>query len=91
VLSISAIGQVLVKAKVLKNYYKAIEAQAHARVKSVNLSQGDIVRGEVIRELSYHFYIDNNKINQQFAEDLPLLQTVINDRLIIVTINEIRV
>jgi oxygen-independent coproporphyrinogen-3 oxidase len=91
VLSISAIGQVLVKAKVLKNYYKAIEARAHARVKSVNLFQDDIVRGEVIRELMYHFYIDNNKINQQFAEDLPLLQTVINDRLIIVTINEIRV
>jgi oxygen-independent coproporphyrinogen-3 oxidase len=84
---------------VLQHYYQAIETQAHAQVKGVSLSQDDIIRGEVIRELMCNLYIDKHKINQQFAinfdeyfaEDLPLLQTFINDGLVIVTINEIRV
>ncbi|MBA6290653.1 oxygen-independent coproporphyrinogen III oxidase [Colwellia sp. MB3u-4] len=98
--SISAIGHSLSQnTKVLQHYYQAIETQAHAQVKGVSLSQDDIVRGEVIRELMCNLYIDKNKISQQFAinfdeyfaEDLPLLQTFINDGLVIVTLNEIRV
>jgi oxygen-independent coproporphyrinogen-3 oxidase len=72
---------------------------AHAQVKGVSLSQDDIIRGEVIRQLMCNLDIDKHKISQQFAinfdeyfaEDLPLLQTFINDGLIIVTLNEIRV
>jgi oxygen-independent coproporphyrinogen-3 oxidase len=98
--SISAIGHSFSQnTKVLQHYYQAIETQAHAQVKGVSLSQDDIIRGEVIRELMCNLYIDKHKINQQFAinfdeyfaEDLPLLQTFINDGLVIVTINEIRV
>ncbi|MBA6295369.1 oxygen-independent coproporphyrinogen III oxidase [Colwellia sp. MB02u-9] len=98
--SISAIGHSFSQnTKVLKHYYQAIETQAHAQVKGVSLSQDDIIRGEVIRELMCNLYIDKNKISQQFAinfdeyfaEDLPLLQTFINDGLVIITLNEIRV
>ncbi|MBA6225603.1 oxygen-independent coproporphyrinogen III oxidase [Colwellia sp. MB02u-18] len=98
--SISAIGHSFSQnTKVLQHYYQAIETQAHAQVKGVSLSQDDIIRGEVIRELMCNLYIDKNKISQQFAinfdeyfaEDLPLLQTFVNDGLVIVTLNEIRV
>ena len=98
--SISAIGHSFSQnTKVLQDYYQAIETQAHAQVKGVSLSQDDIIRGEVIRELMCNLYIDKDKISQQFAinfdeyfaEDLPLLQTFINDGLVIVTLNEIRV
>ena len=59
--------------------------QAHAHVKGVSLSNDDIIRAEVIRELMCNLYLDKNKINEKFAinfddyfaEDLPLLQTFI--------------
>jgi oxygen-independent coproporphyrinogen-3 oxidase len=98
--SISAIGHSFSQnSKVLQNYYQAIETQAHAQVKGLSLSQDEIIREEVIRELMRNLYIDKNKISQKFTinfdeyftEDLPLLQTFINDGLIIVTINEIQV
>lgn len=89
----------LVKTPKCYNNYKAIQTQAHAQVKGVSLSQDDIIRGEVIRELMCNLYIDKNKISQKFASNfdeyfakyLPLLQSFINDGLIIITINEIRV
>ncbi len=85
--------------KELQDYYKAIDTQGHAHVKGVSLSNDDIIRGEVIRELMCNLYLDKNKINEKFAinfdeyfaEDLPLLQTFINDGLLSNTTNEIKV
>ena len=98
--SISAIGNSFSQnTKELQDYYKAIDTQGHAHVKGVSLSNDDIIRGEVIRELMCNLYLDKNKINEKFAinfdeyfaEDLPLLQTFINDGLLSNTTNEIKV
>ncbi len=98
--SISAIGNSFSQnTKELQDYYKAIDTQAHAHVKGVSLTQDDIIRAEVIRELMCNLYLDKNKISQQFAinfddyfaEDLPLLQTFINDGLMSNNDDEIRV
>jgi len=98
--SISAIGDSFSQnIKELKDYYQAIETQQHAQVKGVSLSQDDIIRGEVIRELMCNLFIDKNKISekynidfsQYFAEDLLLLQTFIDDGLVEDTVNFIRV
>ncbi|MBA6389909.1 oxygen-independent coproporphyrinogen III oxidase [Colwellia sp. BRX10-3] len=98
--SISAIGNSFSQnTKDLQDYYKAIETHGHAHVKGVSLTQDDIIRGEVIRELMCNLYVDKNKISEKFAinfdeyfaEDLPLLQTFINDGLMSDTADEIRV
>ena len=98
--SISAIGDSFSQnTKELQDYYKAIDTQGHAHVKGVSLSNDDIIRGEVIRELMCNLYLDKNKINEKFAinfdeyfaEDLPLLQTFINDGLLSNTTDEIKV
>lgn len=89
--SISAIGNSFSQnIKDLMPYYQAIEAQGHALAKGVTLSQDDIIRGDVIRELMCNYYLDKDKINQKyginfnqyFAQDLPLLNTFINDELV---------
>ncbi|RHW76285.1 oxygen-independent coproporphyrinogen III oxidase [Colwellia sp. RSH04] len=89
--SISAIGNSFSQnLKDLKEYYKAITEQQHAQVVGVSLSEDDIIRGEVIRELMCNLYLDKDKINEKynivfddyFAEDLPLLETFIDDGLV---------
>ena len=98
--SISAIGNSFSQnTKELQDYYKAIDNQAHAHVKGVSLTNDDIIRGEVIRELMCNLYLDKNKINekfaidfdQYFAEDLPSLDTFIKDGLVSNSVNEIKV
>ena len=98
--SISAIGNSFSQnTKELQDYYKAIDSQKHAQVKGVSLSTDDIIRGEVIRELMCNLYLDKNKINAKFAinfddyfaDDLPLLQTFIDDGLVANTSDEIQV
>ncbi|MGB1263838.1 MAG: oxygen-independent coproporphyrinogen III oxidase [Cognaticolwellia sp.] len=98
--SISAIGNSFSQnTKDLQDYYQAIDNQGHAQVKGVSLSTDDIIRAEVIRELMCNLYLDKNKINEQFAinfddyfaQDLPLLQTFINDGLLSNTTDEIKV
>jgi oxygen-independent coproporphyrinogen-3 oxidase len=98
--SISAIGNSFSQnTKELQDYYKAIDKQAHAHVKGVSLSTDDIIRGEVIRELMCNLYVDKAKISakfdinfdEYFAEDLPLLQTFINDGLVSNTSESIQV
>ena len=98
--SISAIGNSFSQnTKELQDYYKAIDTQAHAHVKGVSLTNDDIIRGEVIRELMCNLYLDKNKINekfaidfdQYFAEDLPSLNTFINDGLMTNSADEIKV
>lgn len=76
--------------KDLQTYYKAIDTHQHAQEKGVRLTEDDIIRGEVIRELMCNLFVDKNKINekyninfdQYFADDLPLLNTFINDGLV---------
>lgn len=98
--SISAIGNSFSQnTKELQDYYKAIDTQANAHVKGVSLTNDDIIRGEVIRELMCNLYLDKNKINekfaidfdQYFAEDLPSLNTFINDGLMTNSADEIKV
>ncbi|GHE88369.1 oxygen-independent coproporphyrinogen III oxidase [Thalassotalea profundi] len=89
--SISAIGNSYSQnIKDLIPYYQAIDAQGHALDKGLTLSKDDIIRGDVIRELMCNYYLDKQNINekhgidfnQYFAEDLPLLNTFINDELV---------
>jgi len=98
--SISAIGNSFSQnTKELQDYYKAIDKQAHAHVKGVSLSTDDIIRGEVIRELMCNLYVNKAKVSakfdinfdEYFAEDLPLLETFINDGLVSNTSESIQV
>jgi len=98
--SISAIGHSFSQnIKELKAYYQAIETQQHAQVKGVSLSQDDIIRGEVIRELMCNLFLDKSKISEKFnidfddyfAEDLPLLDTFIKDGLVENSLDSIEV
>ncbi len=98
--SISAIGNSFSQnIKDLKEYYQAISERQHAQIKGVSLSQDDIIRGEVIRELMCNLFLDKKKINekyhihfeQYFADDLPLLNTFIDDGLVENTSDFIRV
>ena len=85
--------------KELPAYYKAIDSKKNAQVKGVSLSKDDVIRGEVIRELMCNLYINKKTINEKFninfeeyfAEDLPLLNTFIEDGLVENTGNFIRV
>lgn len=96
--SISAIGNSFSQnIKDLKPYYQAIEQQGHAQEKGITLDKDDILRGEVIRELMCNLYLDKEMISKKydidfdeyFAEDLPLLDTFIEDGLVTNSQNEI--
>ena len=89
--SISSIGRSFGQnIKELQGYYKAIENQQHALERGVSLNDDDILRGEVIRELMCNLFLDKNKINEKyninfdeyFVDDLPLLDTFIEDGLV---------
>jgi len=98
--SISSIGRSFGQnIKDLQSYYKAIENQQHALERGVSLNDDDILRGEVIRELMCNLYVDKGMINEKyninfdeyFAEDLPLLNTFIEDGLVENTEQSIKV
>ena len=98
--SISSIGNSFSQnIKDLKEYYQAITERQHAQIKGVNLTEDDILRGEVIQELMCNLYLDKQIISEKFnidfdeyfAEDLPLLNTFINDGLVENTANHIKV
>jgi len=85
--------------KELQDYYKAIDTKKNAQVKGVSLSNDDIIRGEVIRELMCNLYLDKKMISEKynidfaeyFAEDLPMLSTFISDGLVEDNIDFIKV
>ena len=85
--------------KELKDYYQAIESKKHAQEKGVKLSEDDILRGEVIRELMCNLHVDKHAISQKysinfdqyFAEDIDMLEPFINDGLITITEQAIHV
>jgi oxygen-independent coproporphyrinogen-3 oxidase len=98
--SISNIGHSFSQnVKELQAYYKAIDINKNAQVKGVSLSPDDLIRGEVIRELMCNLYLDKKLINKKynidfakyFAEDLPLLNTFIQDGLVENTADFIKV
>jgi oxygen-independent coproporphyrinogen-3 oxidase len=98
--SISDIGHSFSQnVKDLQTYYKAIENKKHAQEKGVKLSEDDILRGEVIRELMCNLHLDKDAISQKysidfdqyFAEDIALLQPFINDDLVKITEKSIHV
>ncbi|MBU2893734.1 oxygen-independent coproporphyrinogen III oxidase [Colwellia sp. D2M02] len=89
--SISAIGDSFSQnIKELKAYYQAITDKKHAQEKGLSLSQDDIIRGDVIRELMCNLFLDKRVIsdryginfNEYFKDDLPLLDTFIADNLV---------
>ena len=98
--SISAIGNSFSQnIKDLKPYYQAIDNQKHAQERGVSLSQDDIIRGDVIRELMCNLFLDKQKINTKyninfddyFYDDISLLATFIDDGLVVNTENTIEV
>ncbi|PCI62341.1 MAG: oxygen-independent coproporphyrinogen III oxidase [Gammaproteobacteria bacterium] len=93
--SISAIGNSYSQnIKDLKAYYQAIEDHQHAVEKGLTLTQDDVIRGEVIRELMCNLTVSKAAINEKFSHingfnfddyfsnDLPSLKTFQDDDLL---------
>lgn len=89
--SISQIGDCYAQnQKDIRPYYEAIDEQGHALWKGCKLNRNDEIRRAVIKQLICHFELDMAKMEQQlgiqfeeyFAEDLKLLQTFIDDKLV---------
>ncbi|WP_257572415.1 oxygen-independent coproporphyrinogen III oxidase [Shewanella algae] len=89
--SISQIGDCYAQnQKDIRPYYEAIDDQGHALWKGCKLNRDDEIRRAVIKQLICHFELDMAKMEQQlgiqfeeyFAEDLKLLQTFIDDKLV---------
>ncbi|TMX30957.1 oxygen-independent coproporphyrinogen III oxidase [Vibrio sp. Hep-1b-8] len=98
--AISMIGDAYAQnQKELKKYYAQVNDQRHALWKGVALDSDDLLRREVIKQLICNFKLDKTQIesefgvnfNTYFKEDLGLLQTFINDELVEVNDQEIRV
>ena len=98
--AISMIGNAYAQnQKELKKYYAQVNELRHALWKGVSLDSDDLLRREVIKQLICNFKLDKKaiesefkvKFDQYFKEDLQLLQTFINDELVEVDDNEIRV
>lgn len=98
--SISQIGNAYSQnQKELKTYYKQVEELGHAQWRGVGLNDDDSIRRAVIKQLMCNFELDMDKIAQTFdldfanyfAEDMELLQTFINDELVIIEGNMLQV
>ncbi|WP_414931612.1 oxygen-independent coproporphyrinogen III oxidase [Vibrio europaeus] len=98
--AISMIGDAYAQnQKELKKYYTQVNDLRHALWKGVALDSDDLLRREVIKQLICNFKLDKTMIesefkvtfNDYFKEDLQLLQTFINDELVEVDDEEIRV
>ncbi|WP_205597704.1 oxygen-independent coproporphyrinogen III oxidase [Paraferrimonas sp. SM1919] len=93
-LGVSAISQVgkayAQNQKDLKPYYAAIDEQGHALWKGCALTEDDLIRRAVIKQLICHFELDfaaieaefSIEFEQYFQHDLALLQTFIDDGLV---------
>jgi oxygen-independent coproporphyrinogen-3 oxidase len=98
--SISQIGNAYSQnQKELKTYYQQVEELGHAQWRGVGLNDDDSIRRAVIKQLMCNFELDMDKIAQTFdldfanyfAEDMELLQTFINDELVIIEGNILQV
>ena len=85
--------------KDLQGYYRAVDEKGDALEKGLTLSQDDVIRGTVIKALMCNLFLDKSAINAEFnidfdtyfAEELPSLETFINDGLLINSDKEISV
>lgn len=91
--AISMIGDAYAQnQKELKKYYEQVNEMRHALWKGVSLDSDDLLRREVIKQLICNFKLDKRTIEQQFGvpfhqyfkHDLALLQTFIDDQLVVV-------
>lgn len=98
--SISAIGQCYSQnKKEIREYYQAIDQKQHAVEKGLTLTNDDLIRGVVIKELMCNLYINKQYVNdlfnidfdRYFAEDLPSLKTFEDDGLLENTTEAIKV
>ncbi|MDX2319443.1 MAG: oxygen-independent coproporphyrinogen III oxidase [Moritella sp.] len=98
--SISQIGNAYSQnQKELKTYYQQVEELGHAQWRGVGLNDDDSIRRAVIKQLMCNFELDMDKIantfdldfTSYFAEDMTLLQTFINDELVIIKGNMLQV
>ena len=98
--SISQIGNAYSQnQKELKKYYKQVDELGHAQWRGVGLNEDDSIRRAVIKQLMCNFELDMDKIAETFnldfatyfAEDMALLQTFINDELVIIEGNMLQV
>lgn len=89
--SISQIGDCYAQnQKDIRPYYESVNEKGHALWKGCKLNRDDEIRRVVIKQLICHFDLDMDKIDKQlgikfeeyFAEDLKLLQTFIDDKLV---------
>ena len=89
--SISQIGDCYAQnQKDIRPYYESVDEKGHALWKGCKLNRDDEIRRVVIKQLICHFDLDMDKIDKQlgikfeeyFAEDLKLLQTFIDDKLV---------
>ncbi len=89
--SISQIGDCYAQnQKDIRPYYEAIDKEGHALWKGCSLNRDDEIRRVVIKQLICHFELDMAKIDEKlginfetyFAEDLKLMQTFIDDKLV---------
>lgn len=98
--SISQIGDCYAQnQKDLRPYYEAVEENGHALWKGCGLNRDDEIRRVVIKQLICHFELDMAKIDERlginfetyFEEDLKLLQTFIDDKLVNITDRKITI
>lgn len=102
-LGVSAISQIgdsySQNQKKLSDYYQQIEQLGHAQWRGVALNRDDIIRREVIKKLICNFTLNIKQIEEKFnlvfsdyfAEDLKLLQCFIDDQLLTLSSDAIRV
>lgn len=98
--SISQIGNAYSQnQKDLKTYYEQVDSQGHAQWRGVGLNHDDSIRRAVIKQLMCNFFLDMSKVekefdldfNTYFAEDMQLLQTFIDDGLVVIEGNILQV
>ena len=98
--SISMIGDVYAQnRKDLKEYQGCAMQDGNALWRGIELTQDDLIRREVIKELMCNFSLDMERIESQFninfrsyfAQDLELLHTFIQDGLVSIQDNKILV
>lgn len=98
--SISLLGDTYAQnEKDLKTYYSLVEAQGNALHKGLVLTKEDCLRRDVIKQLICNFKLDFAPIEKQydicftehFAEDLNLLQPLMEDGLISLTTQGLKV
>ncbi|MBT1446160.1 oxygen-independent coproporphyrinogen III oxidase [Shewanella sp. JM162201] len=98
--SISQIGDCYAQnQKDIRPYYEAIDDHGHALWKGCKLNHDDEIRRVVIKQLICHFDLDMAVIDEKFgftfedyfAQDLKLLQTFIDDKLVTIENRRIHV